>query len=61
MSEVAPTAAGGEPEGFGESGAASAAPERVCPNCGAALLDSRCKLVCPDRACGYFMSCSDFY
>ena len=38
-----------------------AAPERVCPNCGAALLDSRCKLVCPDRACGYFMSCSDFY
>ncbi|MFN2387819.1 MAG: hypothetical protein ABR576_16310 [Thermoanaerobaculia bacterium] len=38
-----------------------AAPERICPNCGTALMDSRCKLVCPDRACGYFMSCSDFY
>jgi hypothetical protein len=61
VSEAAPILAGGEPESSVESGAAPAAPERVCPNCGAALLDSRCKLVCPDRACGYFMSCSDFY
>jgi hypothetical protein len=36
-------------------------PERVCPNCGRTLVDSRCKLVCPDRECGYFLSCSDFY
>lgn len=61
MSEAAAIRAGGEPDGSVESSAAPAAPERVCPNCGAALLDSRCKLVCPDRACGYFMSCSDFY
>ena len=38
-----------------------ARPERVCPNCGAALLERKCKLLCPDPACGYYMSCSDFY
>ena len=36
-------------------------PERVCPNCGAALLERKCKLLCPDASCGYYMSCSDFY
>ncbi len=36
-------------------------PERVCPTCGAALLERKCKLLCPDPACGYYMSCSDFY
>ena len=36
-------------------------PERTCPNCGAALLERKCKLLCPDPACGYYMSCSDFY
>ncbi len=36
-------------------------PERVCPNCGATLLERKCKLLCPDPACGYYMSCSDFY
>jgi hypothetical protein len=35
-------------------------PERVCPNCGAALLERKCKLLCPEPACGYYMSCSDF-
>jgi hypothetical protein len=40
---------------------APAAPERVCPNCGAALYEARCKLLCPNRSCGYYMSCSDFY
>jgi len=51
------------PRGPGEDGdpAAPLHPERICPNCGATLLDSHCKLVCPNRACGYFMSCSDFY
>jgi hypothetical protein len=38
-----------------------AAPERVCPNCGAELVELRCKLLCPQRACGFFLSCSDFY
>jgi hypothetical protein len=36
-------------------------PERVCPNCGAALLERKCKLLCPEPACGYYLSCSDFY
>jgi hypothetical protein len=36
-------------------------PERVCPRCGATLLERKCKLLCPDPACGYYMSCSDFY
>jgi hypothetical protein len=36
-------------------------PERVCPTCGATLLEKKCKLLCPDAACGYYMSCSDFY
>jgi hypothetical protein len=36
-------------------------PERVCPNCGAALYERKCKLLCPEPACGYYMSCSDFY
>jgi hypothetical protein len=37
-----------------------ARPERVCPNCGASLIERKCKLLCPDPACGYYMSCSDF-
>ena len=36
-------------------------PERICPNCGASLIERKCKLLCPDPACGYYMSCSDFY
>ena len=36
-------------------------PSRVCPNCGAPLLEQKCKLLCPNRECGYYMSCSDFY
>ena len=36
-------------------------PERVCPTCGATLRERKCKLLCPDPACGYYMSCSDFY
>jgi len=36
-------------------------PERTCPNCGATLFEEKCELRCPNRACGYFASCSDFY
>jgi hypothetical protein len=36
-------------------------PSRVCPNCGAALFEQKCKLLCPNRDCGYYLSCSDFY
>jgi hypothetical protein len=39
----------------------TAEPSRVCPNCGALLLEQKCKLLCPNRECGYYMSCSDFY
>ncbi len=39
----------------------SSEPSRVCPNCGAPLLEQKCKLLCPNRECGYYMSCSDFY
>jgi hypothetical protein len=30
-----------------------------CPGCAARLVQRSCKLICP--ACGYYMSCSDFY
>ena len=31
---------------------------RTCANCGAAMDERKCKLVC---AGGYFLSCSDYY
>jgi hypothetical protein len=30
----------------------------TCANCGAALDERKCKLIC---RCGYFLSCSDYY
>jgi hypothetical protein len=41
--------------------AAAKRPERVCPNCGRELIERKCKLLCPNGECGYYMSCSDFY
>jgi uncharacterized Zn finger protein (UPF0148 family) len=45
----------------GDSRIGEAEPSRTCPNCGAPLLERKCKLICPNAECGYFMSCSDFY
>lgn len=44
-----------------EPEAREAHPERTCPNCGAPLIERKCKLLCPNLQCGYYMSCSDFY
>ena len=30
----------------------------TCANCGARMDERKCKLIC---ACGYFLSCSDYY
>ncbi len=38
-----------------------AGPERVCPNRESDLIERKCKLLCLDPACGYYISCSDFY
>ena len=50
----------------GDDAAAAATPPDVdpaaviltCANCGAAMDERKCKLVC---RCGYFLSCSDYY
>ena len=34
---------------------------RTCPNCGRELTERKCKLLCPDPRCGYFLSCADYY
>lgn len=33
---------------------------RTCPRCGQRLQPQACKLRCPDPACGFFLSCSDY-
>jgi len=48
-------------DGGAQPKSAPSEPSRVCPNCGAPLLEQKCKLLCPNRECGYYMSCSDFY
>ena len=36
-------------------------PMLVCPNCGRTLTERKCKLLCPNPICGYYLSCSDYY
>ncbi len=31
-----------------------------CPICGSKLINQKCKFVCPDPKCHFFMSCSEF-
>jgi hypothetical protein len=31
-----------------------------CPMCGAKLINRKCRFVCSDPKCHYFMSCSEF-
>jgi hypothetical protein len=33
---------------------------RLCPNCGAELVERKCKLFCPRAGCGFYLSCADF-
>jgi hypothetical protein len=58
---VAPIAlldADDEPPAAGSLPEDPAAVILTCPNCGAAMDERKCKLIC---RCGYFLSCSDFY
>lgn len=44
-----------------EEGSDTADPGLVmltCANCGATMVERKCKLIC---RCGYFLSCSDYY
>jgi len=57
-----------EPEGLRQAPAAPSVQSqaadpgelmRTCANCGSAMLERKCKLLC--TGCGYFLSCSDYY
>jgi hypothetical protein len=42
-----------------ETGEADDNPMLFCPVCSSRLESRKCKLLCP--ACGYYMSCADYY
>ncbi|HXG49831.1 MAG TPA: hypothetical protein VNN77_00295 [candidate division Zixibacteria bacterium] len=47
---AAPTSAKREPEAWWE----------WCPVCGSKLINRKCRFVCSNPKCRYFMSCSEF-
>ena len=48
----------GDETGAPDVGADPATLILTCANCGAAMDERKCKLIC---RCGYFLSCSDYY
>lgn len=48
-------------DGDRRTDAATTDPMLVCPNCGSCLSERKCKLLCPNPLCGYYLSCSDYY
>ena len=60
---VSPAASGGEfaarEARLGDLASQTEYAFSYCPRCSARLEGRSCKLICP--ACGYYMSCSDFY
>ena len=47
-----------DPEPSVEAGTDPGTVILTCANCGAAMDERKCKLIC---RCGYFLSCSDYY
>jgi hypothetical protein len=56
-------------KGFTHTAGVAAAPETAeaqenwwefCPMCGFRLLNHKCRFVCSNPACHFFMSCSEF-
>jgi len=52
-------AAKADPESKQEPEPAAENASLFCPVCSERLAPRKCKLICP--ACGYYMSCSDYY
>ena len=50
-----------EPASGSGSAASAERVMRTCPVCGRELAERKCKLLCLDPRCGYYLSCSDFY
>ena len=33
---------------------------RICIICGSKMMNVKCKLICTNKLCNYYLSCSDF-
>jgi len=58
LPDDAPAAGAGASAGSVADDIDPAAVLLTCANCGAQMLERKCKLIC---RCGYFLSCSDYY